>query len=371
MLVCSCCKSALTIPLNLRLALSQTYVDAVRTKIVTQHEPTCRYGMTIESFRKYDDVPEEDVNVVDSSLSSIVIPTYMSEVVPVDFLNLVEHPRPSEILKLRTKELLQCLRSHQSTKIKDADADTANAAFPADDASTPTWTYPNLELPNELQQVKVNVRSLLRLTEEDVVPSVNNGDDDLYAVVLALAVLGWTPLDTSNDTQNHPVVSLGCTLCFAFMDLPLKERGGSETDVGDDTTNVGTDEVKDNNDESEVSRRPMKRRQRTPTCCNPLTSHHYYCPFVTGFPKTVQSRSKPVWKTIFERLVHEKQIFGTTSEIDDGHNGNNEKIESSSASPLTIEDAIKVAASDEMMHSIGRIKKILYSGISQTSHTSM
>mmetsp|Transcript_17454 Transcript_17454/g.42428 ORF Transcript_17454/g.42428 Transcript_17454/m.42428 type:complete len:506 (-) Transcript_17454:1123-2640(-) len=359
MLVCSGCKSALTVPLNLRLSLSETYIDTIRTKIVSDgHVPqTCPFKMSIETFRKYDDVSDDIGDRADGGInadvpsSSSLVPTYMTEVVPDDFLDLVDNPTPRQIIQSRAKELLMPLSRHQSTT-----------------TTTQKWTYPSLILPNEIQQIKSKAGSLLGLATEDEETTSDRGNGNASSAdILALAVLGWKPLEVTSNVDLYPalegtppVVCLGCSVCFAFMELQLQNRKDGEGMEVDAMAEEGDGD----------SRRPTKRQQhRKSSSCDPVASHRYYCPFVTGFPKTVRSKTKPIWKTIFERLCQDETGNIDKFEGEANGAGNDAVVGPSTATTEKDEpDGGSAAASvDEMMNSISRIKKILYSGISHQS----
>ena len=349
MLVCSGCKSALTVPLNLRLSLSEKYIDAIRTKIVSDgHVPqTCPFKMSIETFRKYDDVPDDALS------SCSLVPTYMTEVVPDDFLDLVDNPTPRQIIQSRAKELRMPLIRNQST------ATTTT--------TTQKWMYPSLDLPIEIQQIGSKAESLLGLAQQDQEnETVRIPANQSSADILALAVLGWKTLEeTPHDDlysaleDTAPVVCLGCSVCFAFMELQLQKRKDG-----------GATEVDETAEEADgAARRPPKRQQhRKSSNCDPLASHRYYCPFVTGFPKTVRSKTKPIWKTILERLCQDQPgIDKFDGETNDA--ANDAAVGPSTATTGEAGTVVGSAAAsvDEMMNSISRIKKILYSGISHQS----
>mmetsp|Transcript_17456 Transcript_17456/g.42440 ORF Transcript_17456/g.42440 Transcript_17456/m.42440 type:complete len:507 (-) Transcript_17456:1123-2643(-) len=361
MLVCSGCKSALTVPLNLRLSLSETYVGTIRTKIVSDgHVPqTCPFKMSIETFRKYDDVPDDIGDRTDggtntdtpSSLS--LVPTYMTEVVPDDFLDLVDNPTPRQIIQSRAKELLMPLSHNQNTTTT---------------TTAQEWMYPSLILPNEIQQIKSKAGSLLGLAQQDEETATDRSVENVSSAdILALAVLGWKPLEeTSNDDlyptleETPPVICMGCSVCFAFMELQLQNRKDGEGMEVDAMAEEGDGD----------SRRPTKRQQHhKSSSCDPVASHRYYCPFVTGFPKTVRSKTKPIWKTIFERLCQDET--GNNDKFDGETNGTGNEAAVGPSTATTEKDepdgGSAAASVDEMMNSISRIKKILYSGISHQS----
>jgi hypothetical protein len=50
-----------------------------------------------------------------------------------------------------------------------------------------------------------------------------------------------------------------------------------------------------------------KKRKKLAMFCNPHEAHRHYCPYKSGFPKTISAHETPIWKTLLSRLHREKE----------------------------------------------------------------
>jgi hypothetical protein len=185
----------------------------------------------------------------------LVVPSYMTSVLPEESIQVMEHPAPSGLLRQRTKKIIDILPDSH-------------------------WKYPKLQIPSEIQQF---ISSCSPCDRKDF---CGLGTDD--ESVLALTLLGWKPIDKIT-TDSTPVISLGCSLCFSIMELIIEHNLSSE-----------------NYKENENGDRHTKRQKRSRSC-DPLDTHRHYCPYKCGFPRLPGDPPRPVWRIIFQRLRREKE----------------------------------------------------------------
>jgi hypothetical protein len=320
MLVCSSCSSALAIALNSKLSTNSygKLCSAYRDRIVSNHDSKCPFRLSTEQFHYLENVEEEETGKdeenknIDTSTtttennenSCLVIPVFMGRVLPEETMRLMEHPTPSSIIRQNAKKL-----SDVTTTITEAETTS----------SSPSWRYPRLHIPIQIQQMYSSTTELTKFL----------GCDD--ESILTLSLLGWQKVDV-NDSDR--VVTMGCPLCLSIIDLQL-ERQRIENDV----CVVVADE-----DDNDVMTSPKKRQRTTSSrYLNPLDAHRHYCPYKVGFPKKSTDKI-PVWKIILERINKEykcRQIHSTTIQ----------------------ETSSDVVADEVLDESITNVRRILRTGI--------
>jgi len=235
---------------------------------------------------------------------NMIVPVYMGQVLPHDFIRLMDLPTPSISLRQHARKLSEMLPStllddaaKEITDRKDknpttTESITAGAVTATNSVineaetrpSSSLWKYPRLQFPSKIREM--NSRGEL---------SKFLGVDD--ESILILSLMGWKPIPNSSSCANGstPVISLGCPLCLSMMELRLERRHGLEND-------------KDDNEEDETSR--LTKRART--CSryfNVLDAHRHYCPYKVGFPKKA-TETNPVWEILLKRLCKEIQLSG-------------------------------------------------------------
>jgi hypothetical protein len=236
----------------------------------------------------------------------------MSQVLPEDSIRLMEHPRPSIILRQNATKLSETVRSISCV--------TNNKNLAGASASSPSWRFPILQIPSKIRQMN----SSMELTK------ILGCDDES---ILALSLLGWNPIPNAALHDSDPVVSLGCPCCLAIMDLRLEQQQqkGSDKDRAEDS------------DENETDR--LTKRQRISSRnLNPLDAHRHYCPYKVGFPEKAAD-TNPMWKIILKRLCEESH---------------DDKIEESTT---TIEEITTDVAVGVMDKSVDNVRRMLRAGI--------
>jgi hypothetical protein len=215
---------------------------------------------------------EQFLRLEKSQGGKTLIPTYMASVIPQNYVELLEHPSPSSMLRQRVQHL---------------------GSVAASTAGVP-WRYPKLDIPEQIQQfgLKEVVDGTGRSIAQ-VVDLLGTGDDSL----VSLALLGWNPIDLppedSSSNSPHPVVSLGCSICLSLMELTLEKR---------DTLSQS---LQGRDDAQAVDDRPTKRQKKLARFCNPYDAHRHYCPYKCGFPKSIPERATPMWQVLLSRLLKE------------------------------------------------------------------
>ena len=267
MLSCPSCNQALAIALhsNLSFKATESLCRAYRQKLATAHEPDCPFRLDAEQFLRLD------------ASSTATLPTYMFQVLPAECAELLERPPPTTILKKRVQLLSEVLQND--------------------------WKYPCLDAAQELKDYRLNGED-----DRDGLALIQGASEQLASEdvsILTLAILGWIPIKdgTSNATldASSPVASLGCPLCFSFMELTLEKKSEA-------TAAVST--------QDDAATPPTKKQRRLAMFCNPHDAHRHYCPYRCGFPKTVSDTDDAVWKTLLSRLYKEQRVSeqGTPSD---------------------------------------------------------
>jgi Rsm1-like len=281
--------------------------QAYRKQIVTRHSKECPFGMSDEQYESILEAADRQQQQKDNPLSSVV-PSYMAAVLPGASVQILQHPTPSHLLRQRIQDMQSLLpKTNNNNKI---------------------WRFPKLqqhEIPSNLQQFLAtdNAQSLL-----------NNCHDES---ILALAVLGWTAIPLKQQQQPKAVeemhlVSVGCPLCLARMELLLEEQSND-----------------DNNNNS--PRRPTKRpRTTTVVPKHPVDTHRHYCPYRVGFPTkmTDTKEDAAVWQPLLHRL--QQEAAAATAATNQQHDDAAIII----TTTTTLED---------MDRSIDKVRRILRSGI--------
>lgn len=269
MLVCSGCSSALAITLNSKLSANtfDRLCQAYRNKIVSCHATSCPFRLpSIEQLESLEDTEdgskkiEKENNVNDVERVRLVVPAYMGQALPEDTIRLMEHPRPSALLRQNARILTDKVRSNSMSGA----------------ASSPSsWSVPRLQIPSKIRQMNSSLGLTKFLDCEN-------------ETILALSLLGWNPIPNAiSDHSAGPIVSFGCPCCLSIMDLRLEPQ----SPVG----NV------ENIEES-----PTKRQRISSRSLDPLEAHRHYCPYKVGFPEKA-GHINPVWKIILNRLCEEVQ----------------------------------------------------------------
>lgn len=242
MLACSTCNAALAIalPSGLSTTATEGICHSYRENLALAHSQNCPFKIDGEEFLRLQNHGDDDL-----------IPAYMTSVLPQDSVELIETPSPSFLLRQRVKKLEQ--------------------------RCPPSFEYPKLETPFEsdgsIDVFKTISSSCLATTES----------------VAMLVVLGWEP--TGQTTKDSgPIVSLGCRLCYSWMELKLSQV---------------TERAQANSEDSNIDEDRPAKKTRLSRYCNPLDAHRHYCPYVCGFPERLSSPKNPFWKTIVVRLQKE------------------------------------------------------------------
>ena len=260
MLACTECHAALAISMhsNLSATMVQTIFQNYRQKLATAHKPEC-------SFR----LDAEQSLLRQAPSSETVVPSYLASVFPSLSVELLEHPAATILLKNRTEEL--------------------------EKATAAGMIYPELELSREVRKYQ-----LLGKGARELIWSLPKLLGTGYNSITTLALLGWTPIDSKLES-DPPMVSLGCPICLAWMDLALET---SERHSSDDPVVIVESDGDDDGDSIEES---APKRRRAARFANPLTAHRHYCPYVCGFPTDSSTRDAPVWQGILERVCRDSE----------------------------------------------------------------
>jgi hypothetical protein len=191
----------------------------------------------------------------------------MASVLPEESIQLMEHPTPGRLLRKCVQEITDILPT--------AGEDFERGASPP--YTTTQWMYPKLVIPEDIRQFA----------------AADIGDNSTIShfflamkdeSVVGLALLGWKPIEKLMNSV--PVITFGCPLCMALMDLELES-----TEV---------------NEENDINR-PGKRQRLLANCPNPLEAHRHYCPYKCGIPRSISDLKQPVWKVMLDRLCREKK----------------------------------------------------------------
>lgn len=289
MLACASCDAALAITLLSDFSVStvEKICNAYRQQLATAHEKDCPFRLDAEQFLRLEETQQG------------IVPTQIMSVLPQEFVELMEKPSPSTLLRQRVQQLEKVCPSSPSS----------------------TWVYPSLEISEEIRKYRLNDDDTREGTELISAISGLLGTDD--SSMLTLAILGWTPIDAPTETDPDSgarIVSLGCPMCLSLMELTLKQKENESQDA------------------AAVGDRAPKRLKKLARFCNPHDAHRHYCPFKCGFPKTLSGRETPLWQVLLSRLHREKE------------------------SKETVHDVEKDTAED-LDQSVDRIRKILRSAI--------
>lgn len=171
-----------------------------------------------------------------------------------------------------------------------------------------SWEFPKLEIADVIQSFSVTIKNGIKIPAVDAVSVVAGWLGTKHTPVVLAAILGWTPINVKSDIHSesqNPVVSLGCPLCFAMMELSLKKAKDADLD------------------ERERASRLSKRQRKLARYVNPHDAHRHYCPIRCGFPKDVLTADMPLWQVLLSRLISEREkkeaVGDRTSEED--HDG--------------------------------------------------
>lgn len=329
MLVCTSCNAALAITLNSKLSANtfDKLCHAYRTKIVCSHDNNCPFRLSSIEKLEFLEIGEKTESENDEAETRLTVPVYMGQVLPEGSIRLMEHPKPCNLLKQNARQLMDAVESAASNEMYQITA--------TGDGGASKWSYPSLQIPLKIQQM-----------DTDLVLTKMLGCDDIS--VLALSVLGWCPIpNTSCTTKSKRVVSLGCPLCLAMMDLEVEQQQQQQQQTSED----GNVEEGDDSDASEPDR-VTKRQRMNSRKFNPLEAHRHYCPIKVGFPKK-STDTNPVWKIILERLANEQK----DEEVVKKQPTTSEKADE------TTRDSSSIGMMDK---SIENVRRILRAGIAQT-----
>eukprot|EP00536_Pseudo-nitzschia_multiseries_P012153 jgi/Psemu1/290106/fgenesh1_pg.448_\ len=323
MLVCSSCSSALAVTLNSKLSANtfDKLCHAYRNKIVCNHETNCPFRLSsvdeLRSLEAAEDQPDEEASEENSKIDTVhvhlTVPVYMGQVLQDDAIRLMEHPKPSTLLKQRAKKIFKALRSVSCAMSSNGSTDQ-NEEGAENDASP--CRYPRLQIPSKIRQMDT----------KSVLTKLLDCDD---ISILALSLLGWDPIPNKRGDDSDGTVSVGCPMCLSIMKLVPEQN---KEEKGDD-------------DSSDVSGSDRSTKRQRMSCRNtdPLEAHRHYCPYKVGFPKK-STDTNPVWKIILERLSKEQQSYEAQKSIEVRDEG----------------AGVPVGVFDK---SIERVRRILRSGI--------
>lgn len=279
------------------------------------HATSCPFRLSFpEKLRSIEatDNAEKESSESDAKEVRLIVPIYMSQVLPEDSVRLMEHPRPSIILQQNAKKLSETVRSLSCV--------TNNKNLFGASASSPSWSFPVLQIPSKIRQ----------MNSSNELTKILGCDDESIS---ALSLLGWNPIPNAALDDADPVVSLGCPCCLAIMDLRLEiqqqkgnDKGSAEDSDGDETDRL------------------TKRQRISSRNLNPLEAHRHYCPYKVGFPEKAGA-TNPMWKIILKRLCEESH--------DDGIG----------ESTTTIEEITTDAAVGVMDKSVDNVRRMLRAGI--------
>jgi hypothetical protein len=343
MLACCGCPSVLAITLNSKLS-NQSHAKlcaAYRDRVVSHHSPTCPFRLTSQEFRRIlhagtdvdpnrhpangmmtttangcgkqqdqqqqeSELSENDGNQLfggDKRESVLVLPTvppYMAAVLSEECIRLFGHPTPSTILRGRVRQLIDILPYEAKTTATIAAGTTASTT-PSTITRRTIWKYPKLVIPTEIQRLNHSADAAVDLLRLDMVSRRES--------IVALAVLGWTPIEKV-VVDSAPVVTLGCPLCLSVMELSLELEPHEKATDGEVNEEVGQGGNQDEGDSASRSssddrQQQNKRLRQLSRYCNPLDAHRHYCPYKCGFPNTAIDRPTPFWQVIINRLNQE------------------------------------------------------------------
>ena len=305
MLVCAGCNSALAITLNSKLS-AKTFdklCQAYRNKIVTCHATSCPFRLTsskeLPSIEAVTEGPTAMEATNDESSVQLTVPVYMGQVLPEDSVRLMEHPRPSLLLKKNVKQFTNAIRAFS----KDAG-------------------FPILQIPSKIREMN----KTLGLNK-----MLDCGDES----IMALSLLGWKPIPNVALDDSTPILSVGCPCCLAIMDLRfgLRDKTGNNENNAEICNEVQPD-------------RFNKRQRIMSRNINPLEAHRHYCPYKVGFPEKAAD-TNPLWKIILKRLCKEKQDSAETNK-EDG---------------TAVEEVATNSSIYDLEKSVGNVQKMLRAGI--------
>jgi hypothetical protein len=337
MLVCSCCGAALAILFhpNLSSKAATSITNSYRQQLATAHTLECSFRLEAEKY--LIQLGGSGEGFAESSPSRLVtIPTAFSSVFPPESVELMEHPYPSSSLKRRTDQLEQALRlavSKHHLLVQEDDPHQGECP----------WRYPELELSTGLDSFQP--------PQPEVLTAETGGNQEKWNMIseaskiigtdnyttAALALFGWTPVSAAEDEAANtaessrqglpehggsrfpPVVSVGCPVCLAWMDISLiTDAPEPATIIVDASSSAEAEDAEQEGRSTLLDRKRRRTRNKYP---NPLEGHRHYCPWVCGCPTqyaNTRDDEVPVWKTVATRLFQEKTPRYLNSSIPDG-----------------------------------------------------
>jgi C3HC zinc finger-like len=338
MLVCSCCGAALAILFhpNLSTKAATSITNSYRQQLATSHTLECSFRLEAEKY--LIQLGGSGNGLVESSSDRLVtIPTALSSVFPPESVELIEHPFPSSSLQKTTDQLELALRR----------AVTKHHMLLQEDVPQQgecPWKYPELELSTEVDSFQLPKRENLvaetggsqekwnMITEARKIIGTDNN------MTTALALFGWIPVSAAEDEAANtaesskqglpehggslltPVVSVGCPICFAWMDIQLTKTDAPEPTIIIVDASSSAEAEDTGQEEGRPTISDRKRRRTRDKYPNPLEGHRHYCPWVCGFPTQYAATTDdevPVWKTVATRLFQEKAARYLNSSIPD------------------------------------------------------
>ena len=115
------------------------------------------------------------------SRENSIVPTYMTTVLPSDFVELMENLSPAPILRKRVLDF--------------------------ENKCPASLTFPKFEIPVEIAVLFENIPNLLETTES----------------IALLSILGWKP----DGGSNSDIMMLHCPLCFSYREVTLQRNNTS------------------------------------------------------------------------------------------------------------------------------------------------
>lgn len=242
--VCDQCRATLAISFHPKLESShvQRIASVYRERLCTSHQETCPF------FAKaFPDAASNTNTTTD-------VPPYLASALPDETVELMEHPAPRNLVVKRIQVWKDMLIGSDRT-------------IPELDMSSSKGFRDYVRDNHSEETIKARIAQAC---------GIQAVDKDLAM----LALLGWTPVESSSLSESSAVVRAECTTCLAQAELSLQK----------------TSHRKDKEDEPP----PPKKPRRKPAM-NPLSAHRHYCPFLCGFP--VDKPAVPMWQNIVTNLL--------------------------------------------------------------------
>lgn len=269
MLCCSTCNAAVavTLPSGLSAKAMEIICSAYREQLSSAHLHHCPFRLEARQFFHSERMGK----------AKLTVPAAFASVLKQETVKLLEHPWPSQLLSKGIREIEDTLPSESSS-----------------------WESPRLDVADEILSFSLSGKDGTTITAVDAVSEVADFLGIKSHDILLAAILGWTPVKAKADIdlESQNIVSLGCPLCLAMMEIPLKSSEDSSGESGS---------------------RPPKRQKRLARYDNPHDAHRHYCPFRCGFPTKMLTVDTPLWQVLLSRLIsereakEEKQCSGYTS----------------------------------------------------------